>query len=79
MTRYGDLDLMFEPAGTRGYADLVRDADRIIVAVDPPLDVAVASLPDIIRSKEAAGRAKDRAALPLLRATLEEASRAERG
>jgi TRAP-type C4-dicarboxylate transport system substrate-binding protein len=35
------------------------------------LTVAVASLPYIIRSKEAAGRAKDQAALPALRATLE--------
>ena len=79
VTRYGDLDLVFEPAGTRGYSDLVRDAGRLLVAVDPPLEVAVASLSDVIRSKEAAGRAKDRAALPLLRATLEESSRADRG
>ena len=78
VTRYGDLDLVFEPAGTRGYSDLVRDADRVVVANDPRLEVAVSSLSDIIRSKEAAGRAKDRAALPLLRATLEEASRADR-
>ena len=38
----------------------------------------VASLADLIRSKEAAGRAKDRAAIPLLRATLEEAHRRAR-
>lgn len=75
VTRYGDLDLMFEPAGTRGYADLARDAGHLAVADDPPLTVAVASLSAVIRSKEAAGRAKDRAALPLLRATLEEVRR----
>lgn len=79
VTRHGDLDLAFEPAGTRGYSDLARDAGRLTVAEDPPLEVAVASLSDIIRSKEAAGRAKDRAALPLLRATLEEARAQERG
>ena len=36
------------------------------------LTVVVATLADIIRSKEAAGRYKDRDALPLLRRTLEE-------
>lgn len=77
VTRHGDLDLAFEPSGTRGYPDLARGASQLAVAEDPPLVVAVASLSDVIRSKEAAGRAKDRAALPLLRATLEEAQRRE--
>jgi hypothetical protein len=71
-TRFGDLDLVMKPAGTEGYADLVRDSDALTVSVDPDLSVAVASLADVIRSKEAAGREKDRAALPLLRRTLEE-------
>jgi hypothetical protein len=75
VTRLGDLDLLFEPAGTRGYGDLVDDSERLTVARDPPLAVAVASLSDIIRTKEAAGRAKDLAALPLLRETLEELGR----
>ena len=71
-TRFGDLDLVMAPAGTGGYKDLIRDADELTVAVDPDLMVRVASLADVIRSKEAAGREKDRAALPLLRRTLEE-------
>ena len=71
-TKFGDLDLVMSPAGTDGYRDLVRDADELLVAVAPDLTVKVASLPDVIRSKEAAGREKDRAALPLLRRTLEE-------
>jgi len=71
-TDRGDLDLVFEPAGTRGYPDLVAGADDLRVAVDPPLVVKVAALADVIRSKEAAGREKDRAALPLLRRTLQE-------
>ena len=71
-TRFGDLDLVMSPAGTDGYRDLVRDADDLLVAVAPDLTVKVASLADVIRSKEAAGREKDRAALPLLRRTLEE-------
>jgi hypothetical protein len=69
---FGDLDLVFEPAGTNGYRDLVAEADRLTVDESPPLRVYVASLPAVIRSKEAAGRDKDRAALPLLRRTLEE-------
>jgi len=72
-TRYGDLDLAMTPAGTGGYRDLIRDADDVRVATNPELIVKVASLTDVIRSKEAAGREKDRAALPLLRRTLEEA------
>jgi hypothetical protein len=73
MTEFGDLDLVMAPAGTGGYKDLIRDADELKVAVDPELVVTVASLADVIRSKEAAGREKDRATLPLLRRTLEEA------
>ena len=72
ITKHGDLDLVVSPAGTDGYRDLIRDADELKVAIEPDLAVQVASLADVIRSKEAAGREKDRAALPLLRRTLEE-------
>jgi hypothetical protein len=75
-TRLGDLDLVLEPAGTHGYEDLKEQAESLTVAIDPPLAVDVASLEDIIRSKQAAGRAKDQAALPLLRQTLDEIDRA---
>ena len=71
-TKFGDLDLVMAPAGTGGYQDLIREADQVRVAIDPELTVNVASLADVIRSKEAAGREKDRASLPLLRRTLEE-------
>ncbi|HEU4916070.1 MAG TPA: hypothetical protein VFV13_05850 [Acidimicrobiia bacterium] len=71
-TRFGDLDLVISPAGTGGFRELITDADEVTVAVKPDLVVNVASLRDVIRSKEAAGREKDRAALPLLRRTLEE-------
>ena len=66
ITKHGDLDLVVSPAGTAGYQDLIRDADELKVATEPDLAVQVASLADVIRSKEAAGREKDRAALPLL-------------
>jgi hypothetical protein len=75
VTNFGDLDLVLEPAGTRGYEDLSQDAEPIQVASDPPLTVSVASLADVIRSKQASGRAKDQAALPLLRQTLDEIDR----
>jgi hypothetical protein len=71
VTNAGDLDLVFRPAGSQGYADLDREASALPVAQNPPLVVQVASLADIIRTKEAAGREKDRAALPLLRRTLD--------
>lgn len=70
VTRYGDLDLVTSPAGTEGYPDLIRDADELLVAVEPDLRVMVASLVDVIRSKQAAGREKDLATLPMLRRTL---------
>jgi hypothetical protein len=67
-TKSGPLDLVYLPAGTQGYDDLRRDAKEIDIG---GLTVPVASLPDIIRSKEAAGRPKDIAQLPALRQTLE--------
>jgi hypothetical protein len=69
-TSLGDLDLAFSPAGTAGYDDLRRNATS--VELGSGLIVRVASLADVIRSKEAAGREKDRAQLPMLRRTLEE-------
>lgn len=63
-TKFGDLDITRMPAGTQGYDDLKRDAlDMDIRGVR----IQVASLADIVRSKEAAGRDKDRLALPVLR------------
>ncbi len=64
-TLAGDLDLMFRPSGTQGYPDLRRDA--VTVEVGEGVTILVASLPDIVRSKEAADREKDRRALPRLR------------
>jgi hypothetical protein len=63
-TRYGDLDITAEPTGTRGYDDLKREAIEITLRGVP---VKLASLADIVRSKEAAGRDKDRRSLPVLR------------
>lgn len=68
ITDYGELDLALNPDGTRGYEDLRRGAFRTEVQ---GLNIWVSSLEDVIRSKEAAGRERDRAVLPDLRRTLE--------
>ena len=66
-TRYGDLDISFVPAGTQGYPDLVRGAITVELR---GMRVPVASLADVIRSKDAANRDKDRRVLATLRALL---------
>ena len=63
-TKYGDLDITAEPTGTGGYDDLKREAIEVEIR---GVRVKLASLADIVRSKEAAGRDKDRRALPVLR------------
>jgi hypothetical protein len=74
-TEAGDLDVTFRPGGTQGFRDLRRDAVEIEAA--ERLHILVASLVDIIRSKEAAGREKDRLALPRLRRLLDRLSESE--
>lgn len=74
VTPKGELDILFQPAGTRGYDDLRREALEITLGVP----VLVASLRDVIRMKEATGREKDQAQLPALRRTLEVVRRRER-
>jgi len=72
VTRFGDLDLALRPSGTEGFSDLSRRAVAVNVR---GLRVAVASLEDVIRSKEAANRPKDQRALPVLRQLQEEIRR----
>lgn len=67
-TRFGDIDLSFEPSGTGGYADLSQHAVRI--ELNDGIWTHIAALEVIIRSKEAANRDKDRLALPTLRLLL---------
>lgn len=72
ITDAGDIDIAFRPSGTRGYADLHRDA----VVVDIyDVTVEIASLADVIRSKQAANRPKDQRVLPTLREMLARRSR----
>ena len=67
-TRYGDVDLAFMPSGTEGFEDLKKDAVAICAT---GVSLLVASLADVIRSKSAADRDKDRRALPRLRELLD--------
>jgi hypothetical protein len=68
VTRCGDLDLVLAPAGVDGYDELAAHAVVVTVHGVP---LPLASLADVVRSKEAANRPKDQAALPVLRALLE--------
>ena len=65
VTSAGRLDIAFEPAGVEGYDDLKKDAERFEAF---GVRFFVASLDDIIRSKEAAGRPKDLDDVAILRA-----------
>ena len=69
VTEHGNLDVCLTPDGTSGYSDLRRGASR--ERITETLEIDVASLADVIRSKEAAGREKDRVHLPALRSLLE--------
>lgn len=60
----GWIDLWFRPDGTGGYDDLIDRAATVEIA---DARVKVASIDDIIRSKEASGRQKDLERLPHLR------------
>ncbi len=72
-TRHGDLDLAFTPDGTGGYRDLVAG---VVVVTLHGTSFPVASLADIVRTKDAANRDEDRRALPVLRELLAAQTRA---
>lgn len=72
ITRAGRLDLTFTPAGTTGFDDLVRGAVRFELYGHPLL---VARLEDIMRSKEAADRPKDRQDVEVMKEMLRARSR----
>ena len=68
VTKHGNFDLAFIPDGTEGFDDLTKGAEPHKVGT---LTIQVAQLADVIRSKEAAARAKDLAVLPALRELLD--------
>ncbi len=67
VTRFGRLDISFVPNGTEGFPDLDRDAAEVEI---DGIRIRIASLADIIRSKQAANRPKDQRVLPTLREIL---------
>jgi hypothetical protein len=66
-TNAGPVDVALRPDGTDGYDDLARN---LVLLRYEDRQVPVASLEDVIRSKEAAGREKDLLVIPALRAHL---------
>jgi hypothetical protein len=68
-TDAGELKLLREPAGTRGYDDLRRAATR--EPLGHGLRPAVASLGDHARMLAALGREQDRERLPMIRRVIE--------
>lgn len=68
-TRFGPLDVCFVPDGTSGYPDLKENA---VVVERSGLRIPVAAVTDIVRSKQAAGRAKDAEHLKILMSYLED-------
>ena len=61
---YGEFDISFVPSGIPGgYQELAAKAHTMRV---DGVDLMVADLSDVIRSKEAAGRPKDLQVLPIL-------------
>ena len=76
VTKFGDVDLTLRPAAFHnGFDDLLPRA--VEVSVDGGT-VMLASLDDIITSKRAANRPKDRAVLPILEALRDEIEDRER-
>lgn len=67
LTRHGVVDVLSSTAAVGGYDGWVADADLVGLG---DLVVRVASVADLVRSKEAAGRDKDALALPFLRVLL---------
>jgi hypothetical protein len=72
-TRLGDLDCLGTIDDGRGYDDLL--AGTVELKLEDGRTIRVLSLPALIEAKERAGRPKDLAVLPLLRATLDETRR----
>jgi hypothetical protein len=72
-TRYGDLDCLGAVGDGESYADLLERAPAL--EISEGLTLRVIDLPTLIELKEKAGRPKDVAVLPMLRATLAESRR----
>ncbi|HUF10156.1 MAG TPA: hypothetical protein VMO47_12590 [Rhodothermales bacterium] len=72
ITSAGRIDVAFMPSGTAGFEDLVKNAVNFEVFGVP---ILVASLEDIIRSKQAADRVQDRQDVMIMREMLQRRGR----
>jgi hypothetical protein len=72
VTDAGNLDCLGTPAGSRGFADLIAGAETMKL---DEIEVAVASVDDLIRLKRAAARPKDLIEAEVLGALREEIER----
>lgn len=70
VTKHGLIDVALIPDGTGGYEQLAEEAEAARVA-QTTLTLLVASKSDILASKEAANRVKDREQLPSIREDFE--------
>lgn len=72
VTRLGRVDVIFHPAGTKGYVEL----EAASVTYDlPDVSVSAASLPALLTMKQATGRPKDVQAAAIIRAMIERDAR----
>jgi hypothetical protein len=74
-TKFGDLDCLGTPAGSKGFQDLVDGSAEMVV---DSVRVLVAALQDLIRLKRTAGRPKDLVEVEILAALREEIERKRR-
>lgn len=72
----GNVDCLATPSGTAGFSDLIEKAQKIDLSKG--LEVWFAALPDLIRMKKAAARAKDLIEVEILTAVQEEIARRQR-
>jgi hypothetical protein len=73
VTKMGPLDVLGTIGKDVGYEDLLSDSHEVHVEVG--LTVRLLNLDKLIEIKEQTGRAKDHAALPVLRETLRESAK----
>ena len=73
MTDFGPLDLLGTIGDKRSFEDLLSHST--VEVIEPDLNIRVVNLETLIATKEEAGRDKDLAVLPTLRATLAEIRR----
>jgi hypothetical protein len=67
VTAAGRLNIVFKPAGTNGYDDLIADAKRFEAF---GTTLFASSIPDIIRSKKSSDRTQDRQDIIILKEML---------